>query len=149
ITAAISGNGLAAGDPVYLVFTTGGAANGLYQVASVIDSTHFTATTTDLVQRSGNCLLPKLSVGGYTQTGTNIVISTTGPHGLAVGNSVYINFTSGTAVDGTYLVAGVPDATQFTVTSTNSANQNENSLTVYSLDQPPLTRSGTVVIQES
>jgi hypothetical protein len=87
-------------------------------------------------------------VGGYTQTGTNIVISTTGPHGLVVGNSVYINFTSGTAVDGTYPVTAVPDATHFTVTTTNSVNQNQNSLTVYALNLPPLKRSGTVVIQE-
>ena len=100
-------------------------------MASVIDTTHFTVATTDLVQRAGSCLLPKLSVGGYTQTGTNIVISTTGPHGLVAGNSVYINFTSGTAVDGTYQVAGVSDATHFTVTTTNSANQNQNSLSVY------------------
>jgi hypothetical protein len=149
ITAALSGNGLAAGNPVYLVFTTGGASNGLFQVASVIDANHFTVTTTDLVQRAGSCLLPRLSVGGYTQTGTNIVISTAGPHGLVAGNSVFINFTSGTAVDGTYLVAGVPDATHFTVTTTNSANQNQNSLTVYSLGPPPLARSGTVVIQEN
>jgi hypothetical protein len=151
ITASISGNALAVGFPVYLVFTTGGATNGLFQVASVnaTNSAIFTVTTSDMTQRSGSCLLPKLSVGGYTQTGTNIVVSTTGPHGLVVGDSVYINFTSGTAVDGTYLVTGVSNATHFTVTTTNSANQNDNSLTVYSLDPPPLARSGTVVIQES
>jgi Protein of unknown function (DUF1800)/PA14 domain/CHRD domain len=148
ITANISGNNLTVGNPLYLIFTTGGASNGLFQVASVIDSSQFTVATTDLVQRAGSCLLPKLSVGGYTQTGTNIVISTTGPHGLVVGNSVYINFTSGTAVDGTYPVAAVPDATHFTVTTTNSVNQNQNSLTVYALNLPPLKRSGTVVIQE-
>jgi hypothetical protein len=149
ITAALSGNGLAVGNPVYLVFTTGGASNGLFQVMGVIDANHFTVGTTDLVQRAGNCLLPKISVGGYTQTGTNIVISTTGPHGLVAGNSVYINFTSGSAVDGTYNVASVSDPTHFTVTTTNSANQNQNSLTVYSLQSPPLARHGTVVIQES
>ena len=149
ITAALSGNGLAVGNPVYLVFTTGGASNGLFQVAGVIDSSHFTVTTTDLVQRTGSCLLPKLSVGGYTQTGTNIVISTAGPHGLVAGNSVFVNFTSGSAVDGNYQVTSVSDPTHFTITTTNSANQNENSLLVYDLQQPVLTRSGTVVIQES
>jgi uncharacterized protein (DUF1800 family) len=149
ITAALSNDGLAVGNPVYLVFTTGGASNGLFQVASVIDTSHFTITTTDLVQRAGSCLLPKFSVGGYTQTGTNIVVSTTGPHGLVAGNSVYINFTSGSAVSGTYQVASVPNPTHFTVTTTNSVKQNDNSLTVYGLQQPPLTRSGTVVIQES
>ena len=149
LTAAISGNGLAVGNPVYLVFTTGGASSGLFQVASVIDSSHFTVGTTDLVRRAGSCLLPKLSVGGYTQTGTNILVSTTGPHGLAPGDSVYIHFTSGTAPDGTYQVAGVPNATHFTVISPKSANQNHNSLSVYSLDPPPLTRSGTVLVQEN
>jgi len=148
ITAALSGDGLAVGNPVYLVFTTGGATNGLFQVANVIDTSHFTVTTSDTVQRSGGCLLPKLSVGGYTQTGTNIVVSTTGPHGLVAGNNVYINFTSGTAVSGTYPVATVPDPEHFTLTTTNSANQNQNSLTVYALDPPPLNRSGTVVVQE-
>jgi hypothetical protein len=115
----------------------------------VIDTTHFTAATADLTTRSGNCLLPKLSVGGYTQTGTNIVVSTTGPHGLVVGDSVYVDFTSGSATSGTYQVAAVTGPTFFTITTTKSANQNQNSLTVYALDPPPLERSGTVVVQES
>ena len=149
ITAKLANDGLAVGDPVYLVFTTGGASNALFQVASVIDANDFTVATTDLVQRAGSCLLPKLSVGGYTQTGTNIVISTTGPHGLVPGNSVYINFTSGTAVSGTYQVASVSGPTFFTVNTTNSASQNQNSLTVYSLQSPPLARSGNVVIRQN
>ncbi len=148
ITATLSGHGLAVGNPVYLVFTTGGATNQLFQVASVIDANNFSVATADLAQRAGSCLLPKLSVGGYTQTGTNIVISTTGTHGLVAGNSVYINFTSGSAVDGTYTVSSVSDPTHFTVTTTNSANQNQNSLSVYGLQKPVLARSGNVVIQE-
>lgn len=147
ITIDISNNGLAAGNPVYLVFTTGGASNGLFTVASVIDSAHFTVVTTDLVQRAGNCLLPKISAGGYTQTKTNIVISTTGPSGAVAGDNVYINFTSGSAVDGVYQVASLVDATHFLITTTNSVNQNQNSLTVYLLDAPPLQRSGTVTVQ--
>ena len=149
ITASLSGNGLAVGNPVYLLFTTGGASNGLYQVASVIDTGHFTVTTTDLVQRAGSCLLPKLSIGGYTQTGTNLVVSTTGPHGLLAGNQVYINFTSGSAVSGTYQVMSVSDPEHFTVTTTKSANQTQNSLAVYPLQAPALARSGKVVIRES
>ncbi|HTQ50880.1 MAG TPA: DUF1800 family protein [Candidatus Acidoferrales bacterium] len=149
ITAALSNDGLASNNPVYLVFTTGGASNGLFTVSSIIDTSHFTVTTTDLTTRAGSCFLPKLSVGGYTQTGTNIVVSTTGPHGLLPGNSVYINFTSGTAVSGIYVVASVSDPTHFTVISTVSKNQNQNSLTVYGLQAPVLNRSGTVVIQQS
>jgi hypothetical protein len=43
----------------------------------------------------------------------------------------------------------VTDPTHFTVVTTNSASQTQNSLSVYGLQQPPLNRSGTVVIQES
>ena len=148
ITAALAGNGLAVGNPVYLVFTTGGASNGLYQVTTVIDGNHFTVTNADIVQRSGSCLLPKLSVGGYTQTGSTIVVSTAGTHGLVPGNSVYIHFTSGTATSGVYQVAGVSDPTHFTITVTTTANQNQNSLAVYALQAPVLSRSGTVLVRE-
>jgi hypothetical protein len=43
----------------------------------------------------------------------------------------------------------VPDPTHFTIASVNSANQTQNSLLVYSLQPPPLARSGTVMIHES
>lgn len=149
ITFALSNNGLGSNSPVYIVFTTGGASNGLFVVSNVLDTTHFIVTTTDLVQRAGNCLLPKLSVGGYTQTGTNVLVSTTGPHGLVPGNSVFINFTSGVATNGIFQVVTVPDATHFTVIQTFSKNQNQNSVSVYVLQAPTLNRSGTVVIQQS
>jgi uncharacterized protein (DUF1800 family) len=148
ITPSLSGNGLASNNPVYLTFTTGGASNGLYQITSIIDSSHFTVTTTDLVTRAGTCLLGKLATGGYSQTGTTITLSTAGIHGLVAGNSVYIHFTSGTAASGTYTVVSVPDPTHFTVTAGASANQANNSLSIYSLVAPPLMRSGTVTIQE-
>jgi uncharacterized protein (DUF1800 family) len=149
ITADFSNNGLTSNDPVYIVFVTGGASNALFTVSNIIDTAHFTVATTDLVTRAGSCLLPKLSVGGYTQTGTNIVISTTGPNGLVVGNSVFINFTSGTATSGVYQVQGVIDPMHFTVYALNSKNQNENSLSIWGLQSPVLNRSGTVVVQQS
>jgi hypothetical protein len=148
ITADISGNGLAVGDPIYLVFTSGGAQSGEFFISSVIDSAHFTAPTADISQCTGSCLMPKLAVGGYTQAGENITVSTTGPHGLTSGDSVFINFTSGSAATGVYTVASVPNATHFVVTATNSANQNQDSLSVYPLVAPPLQRSGTVLVQE-
>ncbi|HTV43539.1 MAG TPA: DUF1800 family protein [Candidatus Sulfotelmatobacter sp.] len=149
ITLSFSGNGLASNNPVYLKFTTGEASSGLYTVSNIIDTAHFTVGTLNLAQTSGSCLLPKLSVGGYTQTGTNIVITTTGPHGLVVGDSVYINFTSGSASSGVYQVAAVPNSTEFTVIAATSKNQTEDGLSVYGLQAPILTRSGTVVIQQS
>jgi hypothetical protein len=149
ITLSLSGNGLGSNYPVYLQFTTGGASNGIYTVQTITSTAIFTVNTSDTNTRSGSCLLPKLTVGGYTQTASNIVVSTTGPHGLIVGNSVYINFTSGTNISGTYVITAVPDPTHFSVQSTLSKNQNENSLSVWSLSPPPLQRSGTVVMQES
>jgi len=149
ISLAISGHGTVAGNPVYLFFSSGGASNGVYQVTSNIDSGDFTVTTTDLVQRAGTCALPKLSAGGYTQNGTNIVISTTGPDGLLPGATIFVNFTSGTATDGVYQVYSNNDATHFTITTTNSAKQNDNSLSVYPLDPPNFARAGTVVIQQN
>ncbi len=149
LTVALSGNNLAAGNPVYLGFTSGGAASGLFQVVTNLDTTRFTVNTTDLVQRAGSCLMPKISSGGYVQRGTNIVISTTGPNGLVAGNNVYIHFTLGTAVSGIYSVASVSDPSHFTVTTTNSANQTEDSLSVYGLQAPLLNRSGTVIVRQN
>ncbi|MGP8239662.1 MAG: DUF1800 family protein [Limisphaerales bacterium] len=147
ITVDISGNGLTSNDPVYLAFTSGGAVSGLYQITSNIDSAHFVVPAGDSSTLSGRCLLPKLSVGGYAQNGTGILIATTGPHGLLAGGDVFIHFTSGTAASGVYAVVSVPDPAHFTVTAAASAKQTENSLSVYSLTAPQLDRSGTVLIQ--
>ncbi len=149
ITNDISGHGLSVGDPVYLVFATGGAASGLFQVATVVDGSHFTVTNSDLVGHSGNCLMPKLNVGGYLQVGTTVTIITIGPHGLSAGNNVFIDFTSGNNAPGTYQVVSVPGPNEFTVTSTNSSTQIQDGLTVYPLVAPPLARSGNVVMREN
>jgi len=92
-------HGLAPGNQVYLAFTTG-ARRATCKVATVPTNSMFTATTSDSTTRSGNCLIPKLSGGGYTQRGTNITISIAGTHGLNVGDIVYVNFMSGSATSG-------------------------------------------------
>jgi hypothetical protein len=146
MTVDISGNGLLSNSPVYLTFTSGGATNGLFTVASNIDTAHFLIATTDPVTRSGNCLLAKLSVGGYTLSGTTMTVVTTGPHGLLPGSPVYMIVTTGSATTGVYSVNTVPDPEHFTVTSTVSANQTESGLAVYPLSSPPFNRSGTVAV---
>lgn len=55
----------------------------------------------------------------YSQTTTTITV-TSNSHGLAVGDYVYLEFTSGTAADDTYVVA-TSATNSFTVTSTVSA----------------------------
>jgi hypothetical protein len=52
--------------------------------------------------------------GTYSQTGTTVTVTITA-HGYTTGQSAYLDFTSGTAVDGTYTVT-VTDANTFTVT---------------------------------
>jgi hypothetical protein len=52
--------------------------------------------------------------GTYSQSGTTVTVTATA-HGLITGNSVYLDFTTGTAVDGVYTVT-VTDANTFTVT---------------------------------
>jgi hypothetical protein len=149
ITVNVSGNGLVAGNAVYLVFTTGGAVNGLYLVNTVNSTTQFTATTADSVTRSGNCLLPKISASGFVQSGTNITVSCAGPHGLATSETIYIPASATYIAAGQYLVTGIPDATHFTFSVTNSVNQTQSGFSVYPLGPPPLTRSGNVTLQQS
>ena len=52
--------------------------------------------------------------GTYSQTGTTVTVTITN-HGYITGNSAYLDFTTGTAVDGEYTVT-VIDANTFTVT---------------------------------
>ena len=52
--------------------------------------------------------------GTYSQTGTTVTVSITA-HGYATGQEAFLDFTSGTAVDGVYSVT-VVDADTFTVT---------------------------------
>ena len=148
ITVVNYNHGLQVGNPVYLMFTNGGAYSGLYTVTSAPDTAHFTVGTTDLVQRAGACLFPELSAAGYTQKGTNVTISVYGAHGLSAGASVYINFTSGTAPDGQYKVIAVLDPSHFTISVNNTNNEIQNSLMIYPLAPPVMTRSGSVVLQE-
>lgn len=68
-----------------------------------------------------------LLAGTYSQSGTTITVTLTG-HGLSVGRSVLLDFTSGTAVDGEFTVATTPTGDTFTVTAggalTTSGNVN-------------------------
>jgi hypothetical protein len=151
ITVTNSGHGLAAGNPVYLVFTTGGAFNGLYQVVAVPASTYFTVAALDSAMRTGNCLFPKLTGGGFVvQNKTNVTVVTSLAHGLNPGDNVYLNFTqAGSPTDGQYPIISVPDATHFAVIVPSTNNQTQNGLTTYPLVAPPLTRSGNVLVQWS
>jgi len=57
------------------------------------------------------------NIGGtYVRVATTVTVTTTVDHGLIVGHKVYLDFTSGTAVDGAFVVTGITNSTIFTVT---------------------------------
>jgi len=60
--------------------------------------------------------------GTYSRVGTTVTVTTTVDHGLIVGHKVYLDFTSGTAVDGAFLVTGITSSTVFTVTHGTTGN---------------------------
>jgi sulfur carrier protein ThiS len=63
----------------------------------------------------------------YAKSGYTITVTATA-HGLSVGTSVYIDFTSGAAIDGTYTIASVPTADTFTVTAGASSTSSGNAI---------------------
>ena len=63
--------------------------------------------------------------GTYSQRGTTVTISITS-HGVAIGDILTIDYTSGSATDGTFAVASSADANSFTVTAAASATNSGN-----------------------
>lgn len=62
--------------------------------------------------------------GTYSRAGTTITVSITS-HGLTTGQSVYLDFTTGTGTDGIYIVT-VVNANSYTVTDTVSGSTSGN-----------------------
>jgi hypothetical protein len=98
---------------------------------------------------TGGCLMPKLSAAGFTQKGTNVTVSFSGPHGLNPGDPFYVLFTTGTGTNGVYIVNTVTDALHFTFLVGNSVSQSQNGMTVFPLVAPALSRTGNVLVQLS
>src|SRR5262249_55927185 len=142
----ISNHGLVPDNPVYLVFTNGGAGNGLYQGFFKNSSSSFNVKTLGFQNITSGCFVPKFKPHGYVQNGTNITVDFSGPHGLNPGDPFYVVFTSGTGTNGQYQVATVPDPKRFVFSVTNSLRQTQNAMTVYPLTPPPFVRAGNVAV---
>ena len=69
--------------------------------------------------------------GTYSQSGTTVTVTTNSEHFYEVGSRVTLDFTSGSAVDGSFVVATVPSATTFTVTASASATNSGNVTVTY------------------
>ena len=63
--------------------------------------------------------------GTYSQSGTTVTI-TISNHGVAVGDVLTIDYTSGSATDGSFTVATQVDENSFTVTAASSATNSGN-----------------------
>ena len=63
--------------------------------------------------------------GTYAQSSTTITITITN-HRLFAGDSIVIDFTSGSSADGTYVVSSVTNANVFVVTAASGATANGN-----------------------
>ena len=63
--------------------------------------------------------------GTYSQSGTTVTI-TIANHGLAIGDVVTIDYTSGSATDGDFAIVTQPTVNTFTVTAASSATNSGN-----------------------
>ena len=63
--------------------------------------------------------------GSYSQSGTTVTI-TIANHGLAIGDVVTIDYTSGSATDGDFVIVTTPTVNTFTVTAAASGTNSGN-----------------------
>ncbi len=87
--------------------------------AAVIDYVASVSTVKARVNFDGRQI-----AGTYSRTGTLVTVTQSG-HGLSTGHIVTLNFTSGTATDGTYTIT-VVDANTYTVTDSASGSTSGN-----------------------
>ena len=123
---------ITAGFTYYLMpSTTTAAYEEEFDYGTLLAGTKVSATLTSSTVAGSTTVTPTIRVRGtsstsatYSQSTTTITITSTA-HGLAVGDYVFLDFTSGTATDGTYVVATAA-ANSFTVTSATSATTSGN-----------------------
>jgi hypothetical protein len=91
-----------------------GAQTGTAPIYGVRAWVNFDGTTAD-------------NIGGtYARDATTVTVTTSVNHGLIVGHKVYLDFTSGAAVDGAFVVTGITSNTIFTVTHGTSGTTSGN-----------------------
>jgi hypothetical protein len=98
------------------------------------------ATTTVITADSATDLTEAAT---YSRTTTVITVTTSTAHGLSGGNTVLLDFTSGTATDGVYTVVSTPTTTSFTVTSGTSGSTSGNVLYVINPTLSVILSTGT------
>ena len=64
--------------------------------------------------------------GTYSQSSSTTITVTVTNHGIAIGETVTLDFTSGSATDGSFIVASSADQNTFTVTASSSGTNSGN-----------------------
>lgn len=95
----------------------------------------FAAGASKMYSVSGVGVLTDVSrfTGTYSQSGTTTLTVTSSGHKLKTGDTIYLDFTSGTATDGSFTVT-VVDANTFTVTTTSATTSGNVTIKVSSTD---------------
>jgi hypothetical protein len=91
-----------------------GAQTGTAPIYGIRAWVNFDGTTADNIS------------GTYSRTLTTVTVTTSVDHGLIVGHKVFLDFTSGNAGDGAFVVTGVTSSTIFTVTHGTSGTTSGN-----------------------
>jgi len=91
-----------------------GAQTGAAPIYGIRAWVNFDGTTAD-------------DIGGtYSRTLTTVTVTTSVDHGLIVGHKVFLDFTSGSASNGAFVVTGITSNTVFTVTHGTSGTTSGN-----------------------
>ena len=96
VTVTFTAHGLNEGESIYADFTTGTGVDGVYKIYAV------TGANTYLIEYPHSAAL----TGGNVTVNSRLQITATA-HGMALGNEVYCDFTSGGAVDGRFIMRAV------------------------------------------
>lgn len=121
ITVSLVNHGFIVGQTVYLEFLNGTAVSGLYVIVTKSNDV-FTVTSSATGTTSGSVFCS----ASYSRTTTTITV-THNSHGFKKDDGVYLQFVSGAAVTGSYIVTSATTNT-FTVTSTDSGSTTGNVL---------------------
>ena len=114
-----------------LVPTAVGNATKVFDVDSALTDTSISGAYVDEIwlrySKNNNIFIDAATAGAgtYAQSGTTTVTVTLANHNLKVGQEVYLDYTSGTAVDETATVTAIT-ATTFTITSAGTLTTSGN-----------------------
>jgi len=116
-------------NPVITVPTSPGGAQFNASISAAVEGRVYLDIANNIKFDTGDFVLDgsgtNLGTGTYSQTASTTIVVTESGHGLANGNLVYLNFTSGTAPDGFYVVA-VNNANEYTVTTNAPSSTSGN-----------------------